>query len=133
MKKKTLSILISVLLTLCLLFCFTGCRDDFTKVKIIIVNRADGKEIHEGDTVTVPFTGKYIQITEIFDIKVVNVKNNKEGPAKPTIIVYMWKDGTTVLSDIFLQGKYSIGVEWNVKGELTNYGLDDLWFKLIVE
>ena len=47
MKKKTLSILISVLLTLCLLFCFTGCRDKVIYVRIYAKDPVNGKEIKE--------------------------------------------------------------------------------------
>ena len=77
MKKKTLSILISVLLTLCLLFCFTGCRDDFTKVHIKIINPADGKRITHGDSVTLSYTGDYINLDEVLDIKVCKDRNEK--------------------------------------------------------
>ena len=134
MKKKTLSILISVLLTLCLLFCFTGCRDDFTKVIIKIINPADGKRIRHGDSVTLSYTGDYINLDEVLDIKVCKARNEKVVKnAKPTITITQKIGYESIKTRIKDKGRYYVQVEWNKRGELTNYGFDDFSFDVYVE
>ena len=134
MKKKTLSILISVLLTLCLLFCFTGCRDDFTKVIIKIINPADGKRIRHGDSVTLSYTGDYINLDEVLDIKVCKARNEKVVKnAKPTITITQKIGYESIKTSIKDKGEYYVVVEWNMRSELTNYGFADVWFSLFVE
>ena len=134
MKKKTLSILISVLLTLCLLFCFTGCRDDFTKVHIKIINPADGKRIRDGDSVTFSYTGDYINLDEVLDIKVCKARNEKVVKnAKPTITITQKIGYESIKTSIKDKGEYYVQVEWNKRGELTNYGFYDLSFDVFVE
>ena len=125
MKKKTLSILISVLLTLCLLFCFTGCRDDFTKVHIKIINPADGKRITHGDSVN---------LDEVLDIKVCKDRNEKVVKnAKPTITITQKIGYESIKTLIKEKGEYYVQVEWNKRRELTNYGFYDLSFDVFVE
>lgn len=134
MKKKTLSILISVLLTLCLLFCFTGCRDDFTKVHIKIINPADGKRITHGDSVTLSYTGDYINLYEVLDIKVCKDRNEKVVKnAKPTITITQKIGYESIKTLIKEKGEYYVQVEWNKRRELTNYGFYDLSFDVFVE
>lgn len=112
MKKKTLSILISVLLTLCLLFCFTGCRDDFTKVHIKIINPADGKRITHGDSVTLSYTGDYINLDEVLDIKVCKDRNEKVVKnAKPTITITQKIGYESIKTLIKEKGEYYVQVE----------------------
>ncbi len=134
MKKKTLSILISVLLTLCLLFCFTGCRDDFAHVIIKIINPADGKRIRDGDSVTLSYTGDYINLDEVLDIKVCKARNEKVVKnAKPTITITQKIGYESIKTSIKDKGEYYVQVEWNKRGELTNYGFDDFSFDVYVE
>ena len=80
MKKKTLSILISVLLTLCLLFCFTGCRDKVIDASIYAKDPVSGEEIQKmwDREVYIEYTGEVFDIREIFDIKVINSDTGKE-------------------------------------------------------
>ena len=134
MKKKTLSILISVLLTLCLLFCFTGCRDDFTKVHIKIINPADGKRITHGDSVTLSYTGDYINLDEVLDIKVCKDRNEKVVKnAKPTITITQKIGYESIKTLIKEKGEYYVQVVWNKRRELTNHGFYDLSFDVFVE
>lgn len=54
-----------------------GCRDDFTKVHIKIINPADGKRITHGDSVTLSYTGDYINLDEVLVLKFVRTEMKK--------------------------------------------------------
>ena len=136
MKKKTLSILISVLMTLCLLFCFTGCRDKVIYVRIYAKDPVNGKEIKEiwGYEAHLEYTGSKIDIRDVFDIKVVKESNGKTIKfAQPIIRSYFLSSEGNYQSFVNQKGKYYVEIEWNRQDEVLNYSSALMDFYLYVE
>jgi len=103
-------------------------------VIIKIINPADGKRIRHGDSVTLSYTGDYINLDEVLDIKVCKARNEKVVKnAKPTITITQKIGYESIKTSIKDKGEYYVVVEWNMRSELTNYGFADVWFSLFVE
>ena len=139
MKKKSLSILISVLLTLCLLFCFTGCRDKIIDASIYAKDPVSGEEIQKmwDREVHIEYTGEVFDIREVFDIKVINSDTGKEiKQTYATIKAYLQSDDGfhEVRSDRIAQkGVYFVDIEWNHPRGYLKYTMAFLDFYLYVE
>ena len=117
-----------------MLFFSAGCGAVFKKVHIKIINPADGKRITHGDSVTLSYTGDYINLDEVLDIKVCKDRNEKVVKnAKPTITITQKIGYESIKTLIKEKGEYYVQVEWNKRRELTNYGFYDLSFDVFVE
>lgn len=140
MKKKTLSILISVLMTLCLLFCFTGCRDKIIDASIYAKDPVSGERLGKllwDREVHLKYTGEVFDIREVFDIKVINSDTGKEiKQTYATIKAYLQSDfgPQEVRSDrISQKGVYFVDIEWNHPRGYLKYTMAFFEFYLYVE
>ena len=80
------------------------------------------------------YTGDYINLDEVLDIKVCKARNEKVVKnAKPTITITQNIGYESIKTSIKDKGEYYVVVEWNMRSELTNYGFADVWFSLFVE